>query len=178
MTDSIGRGWQMGTIQLDAMMPERFDATYTSADDHQERPFMIHRALFGSFERFIGILIEHFAGAFPVWLAPVQAVVLPISDSQQVYAEHVRDTLLAAGLRATLDDRDEKVGRKIRDAEEQKVPAMLVVGEREAEAGEVSLRRHGRRNLGARPLETVVAALAAENAGRWLDDRESDPVAS
>ena len=178
MTDSIGRGWQMGTIQLDAMMPERFDATYTSADDHQERPFMIHRALFGSFERFIGILIEHFAGAFPVWLAPVQAVVLPISDAQRAYAEQVRDALLAAGLRATLDDRDEKVGRKIRDAEEQKVPAMLVVGEREAEAGEVSLRRHGRRNLGARPLETVVAALVAENAGRWLDDRESEPVAS
>jgi threonyl-tRNA synthetase len=180
MTDSIGRGWQMGTIQLDAMMPERFDATYTSADDHQERPFMIHRALFGSFERFIGILIEHFSGAFPVWLAPVQAVVLPISDLQRPYAEQVRDTLLDAGLRATLDDRDEKVGRKIRDAEEQKVPAMLVVGEREAEAGEVSLRRHGRRNLGARPLETVVAALVAENAGRWLDDREGEgePAAS
>jgi threonyl-tRNA synthetase len=176
MTDSIGRGWQMGTIQLDAMMPDRFDATYTSADDRQERPFMIHRALFGSFERFIGILIEHFAGAFPVWLAPVQAVVLPISDSQQAYGEQVRDALLGAGLRATLDDRDEKVGRKIRDAEEQKVPAMLVVGEREAEAREVSLRRHGRRNLGARPLDAVAAALAAENTGRWLDDREVDPV--
>jgi threonyl-tRNA synthetase len=175
MTDSIGRGWQMGTIQLDAMMPDRFDATYTSADDHQERPFMIHRALFGSFERFIGILIEHFAGAFPVWLAPVQAIVLPISDSQLAYAEDVRDVLLAAGLRATLDGRDEKVGRKIRDAEEQKVPAMLVVGEREAEAREVSLRRHGRRDLGARPLSTVVEALARENKGRWLDDHEGDP---
>jgi threonyl-tRNA synthetase len=128
MTDSIGRGWQMGTIQLDAMMPERFDATYTSADDRHERPFMIHRALFGSFERFIGILIEHFAGAFPVWLVPVQAIVLPISDAQRRYAEEVRDALLAAGLRATVDERDEKVGRKIRDAEEQKVPAMLVVG--------------------------------------------------
>ena len=139
---------------------------------------MIHRALFGSFERFIGILIEHFAGVFPLWLAPVQAIVLPISESQHEYAVQVRDALLEAGLRATLDDRDEKVGRKIRDAEEQKVPAMLVVGEREAEAGEVSLRRHGRRNLGARPLETVVAALVAENAGRWLDDRESEPVAS
>jgi threonyl-tRNA synthetase len=154
------------------MMPERLDATYTTADDRQERPFMIHRALFGSFERFIGILIEHFAGAFPLWLAPVQAVVLPISDSQNAYALEVRDRLLAAGLRVTVDQRDEKVGRKIRDAEEQKIPAMLIVGEREAEAGEVSLRRHGRRNLGARPLETVVAALEAENAGRWLDDRE------
>jgi threonyl-tRNA synthetase len=173
MTDSIGRAWQMGTIQLDAMMPERLDATYTSADDRQERPFMIHRALFGSFERFIGILIEHFAGVFPLWLAPVQAIVLPISDSQRAYAEQVRDALLAAGLRATLDERDEKVGRKIRDAEEQKVPAMLVVGEREAEAGEVSLRRHGRRNLGPRPLDAVVAALADEHAGRWLDDREA-----
>ena len=97
---------------------------------------------------------------------------LPISDAQHAYAEQVRDALLAAGLRATVDERDEKVGRKIRDAEEQKVPAMLVVGEREAEAREVSLRRHGRRNLGARPLEAVVAALATENAGRWLDDRE------
>jgi threonyl-tRNA synthetase len=172
MTDSIGRAWQMGTIQLDAMMPERLDATYTTADDRQERPFMIHRALFGSFERFIGILIEHFAGAFPLWLAPVQAVVLPISDTQNAYALEVCDRLLEAGLRATVDQRDEKVGRKIRDAEEQKVPAMLVVGEREAEAREVSLRRHGRRNLGARPLGTVLAALATENAERWLDDRE------
>jgi threonyl-tRNA synthetase len=174
MTDSIGRTWQMGTIQLDAMMPERFDASYTSADDRQERPFMIHRALFGSFERFIGILIEHFAGAFPVWLAPVQAVVLPISDAQLPYAEEVRDALLAAGLRVTLDERDEKVGRKIRDAEEQKIPAMLVVGEREAEAHEVSLRRHGRRNLGARPLADVVRELSDENEGRWLDDREAE----
>jgi threonyl-tRNA synthetase len=172
MTDSIGRAWQMGTIQLDAMMPERLDATYTSADDRQERPFMIHRALFGSFERFIGILIEHFAGAFPLWLAPVQAVVLPISEAQNGYALEVRDRLLEAGLRVTVDQRDEKVGRKIRDAEEQKVPAMLVVGEREAEANEVSLRRHGRRNLGARPLETVIAAIATEDAERWLDDRE------
>ncbi len=135
---------------------------------------MIHRALFGSFERFIGILIEHFAGAFPVWLAPVQAVVLPISDAQLPYAEEVRDALLAAGLRVTLDERDEKVGRKIRDAEEQKIPAMLVVGEREAEAREVSLRRHGRRNLGARPLADVVRALSDENEGRWLDDREAE----
>ena len=178
MTDSIGRGWQMGTIQLDAMMPERFDATYTSADDHQERPFMIHRALFGSFERFIGILIEHFAGAFPSGSPRFRRSCCRSATRSAPYAEQVRDALLAAGLRATLDDRDEKVGRKIRDAEEQKVPAMLVVGEREAEAGEVSLRRHGRRNLGARPLETVVAALVAENAGRWLDDRESEPVAS
>jgi threonyl-tRNA synthetase len=108
----------------------------------------------------------------------VQATVLPISDAQQAYASEVWHELFRAGLRATLDNRDEKVGRKIRDAEEQKVPAMLVVGEREAEAGEVSLRRHGRRNLGARPLETVVAALVAENEGRWLDDREGDPVAS
>jgi threonyl-tRNA synthetase len=175
MTDSIGRAWQMGTIQLDAMMPERLDASYTSADDRQERPFMIHRALFGSFERFIGILIEHFAGAFPMWLAPQQAIVLPISDSQLPYAEEVRDALLEAGLRVTLDDRDEKVGRKIRDAEELKIPAMLVVGEREAESHEVSLRRHGRRNLGARPLGDVVKALADEAEGRWLDDREAAP---
>jgi threonyl-tRNA synthetase len=175
MTDSIGRAWQMGTIQLDAMMPERLDASYTSADDRQERPFMIHRALFGSFERFIGILIEHFAGAFPIWLAPQQAIVLPISDSQLPYAEEVRDALVEAGLRVTLDDRDEKVGRKIRDAEELKIPAMLVVGEREAESHEVSLRRHGRRNLGARPLGDVVKALADEAEGRWLDDREAAP---
>ena len=172
MTDSIGRSWQVGTIQLDGWMPQRLDATYTTSEDQLERPFMIHRALFGSFERFIGILIEHFAGAFPLWLAPVQAIVLPISDTQKPYAIEVRDALRAAGLRATLDERDEKVGRKIRDAEEQKVPAMLVVGEREAEAREVSLRRHGRRNLGARPLETVIASLATEAEERWLDDRE------
>ena len=144
MTDSIGRSWQMGTIQLDYQMPERFDATYTTSEDQHERPFMIHRALFGSFERFIGILIEHFAGAFPLWLAPVQVAVLPITDASCASTprrswRHLR----AAGLRAEVDARDEKVGRKIHDAEEQKVPAMLVLGEREAEARSVSVRRRG-----------------------------------
>jgi threonyl-tRNA synthetase len=168
MTDSIGRSWQMGTIQLDGMMPERFEASYTTEADTLERPFMIHRALFGSFERFIGILIEHFAGAFPLWLAPVQAVVLPIGEDQLAYAQQVVAALHAAALRGELDARDEKVGRKIRDAEEQKIPAMLVVGGREAEQGTVSVRRHGRVDLGALPLGEAVAALEAESCARSL----------
>jgi threonyl-tRNA synthetase len=168
MTDSIGRSWQMGTIQLDGMMPERFEATYTTSDDEQARPFMIHRALFGSFERFIGILIEHFGGAFPLWLAPRQVAVLPIGHDQVAYAEEVSAALVAAGLRAEVDARDEKVGRKIRDAEELKVPAMLVVGAREAEERTVSVRRHGRVDLGAQPLPAAIDALVREHATRSL----------
>ena len=168
MTDSLGRGWQMGTIQLDYQMPDRFDATYTTEADEPERPAMIHRALFGAFERFIGILIEHYGGAFPLWLAPVQAIVLPIGEHQSGYAGEVLAALHSAGLRAELDARDEKVGRKIRDAEEQKVPAMLVVGEREVDERTVSVRRHGRVDLGAMPLAEAIEALAAEARERRL----------
>ena len=135
MRDSLGRSWQLGTIQLDYQMPERLDAAYMGADNAEHRPVMIHRALLGSFERFIGILIEHYGGEFPVWLAPTQAIVLPIADRHLEYATAVNERLSEAGVRSELDDRTESVGRKIRDAELRKIPYMLVVGDREAEAG-------------------------------------------
>ena len=142
MTDSLGRSWQLGTCQLDYNFPERFDLTYTGADNAEHQPVMIHRALMGSYERFIGILLEHFAGELPVWLAPVQAIVLPIADRHLDYAAGVLRRLAEAGLRVELDDRTESVGRKIRDAELRKIPYMLVVGDREAERDEVSVREH------------------------------------
>src|SRR5581483_317268 len=131
--DVLGRDWQMATIQADlTMLPERFQLEYVDADGQPKRPIVIHRAIFGSFERFVGILTEHFAGAFPTWLAPVQARVLPVSVKHQAYAEAVFGRLRQAGVRAELDDRSEKLGYKIRDAQVQKIPYMLVVGEREA----------------------------------------------
>jgi threonyl-tRNA synthetase len=135
MTDSLGRSWQLGTVQLDYSMPERFELTYTGADNQEHRPVMIHRALFGSYERFIGIMIEHYAGELPLWLAPVQAIVLPISDPFNEYGAGVKDTLRQAGLRVELDDRSESIGRKIREAELRKIPYMLIVGEREQQDG-------------------------------------------
>jgi threonyl-tRNA synthetase len=142
MTDSIGRSWQLGTVQLDYSMPERFDLRYTGADNEEHRPVMIHRALLGSFERFIGIMLEHYAGELPLWLAPVQAIVLPVSDRFNDYGAEVRGELLDGGLRVDLDDRSESVARKIRDAELRKIPYMLVVGEREQAEGTVSVREH------------------------------------
>src|SRR6476620_6349679 len=140
VTDAIGRNWQCATIQLDYQMPERFDLKYVGADNTEHRVVVIHRAIFGSFERFIAILIEHYAGAFPLWLAPLQAIVLPISDRHLDYARSVRDGLKAAGLRVELDDRQEKIGYKIREAQLQKVPYMLVVGDRESAEHTVSVR--------------------------------------
>jgi threonyl-tRNA synthetase len=166
MTDSIGRSWQLGTIQLDYSMPERFGLAYTGADDGEHRPVMIHRALLGSFERFIGILIEHYAGEFPLWLAPVQAIVLPIADRHGDAASAVLEQLVGAGLRGELDDRSESIARKIRDAELRKVPYMLVVGDREAQSGEVSVRRHGRGDAGSVPASEFVSALAEQHASR------------
>jgi threonyl-tRNA synthetase len=166
MTDTIGRSWQLGTVQLDYVMPERFDLTYTGADNESHRPVMIHRALMGSFERFIGILIEHYAGEFPLWLAPVQARVLPLADRHADYAREVAEALGAAGLRAELDDRTESVGRKIREAELRKVPYMLVVGDREAEQRAVALRRHREGDQGTLALDEAVARLSAEAAER------------
>ena len=142
MTDSLGRSWQLGTVQLDYSMPERFELTYTGADNSEHRPVMIHRALFGSYERFIGIMIEHYGGEFPLWLAPVQAIVLPISDQFNAYGASVADTLREHGLRAELDDRSESIGRKIREAELRKIPNMLILGEREVADGTVSVREH------------------------------------
>ena len=166
MTDSIGRSWQLGTVQLDYYMPERFELTYTGADNAEHRPVMIHRALMGSFERFMGILIEHYAGEFPLWLAPVQAAVLPLADRHAGYAREVQAALTAAGLRTDLDERTESVGRKIREAELRKVPYMLVVGDREAEQRAVALRRHREGDLGTVPLAEVVERLTAEAADR------------
>jgi threonyl-tRNA synthetase len=166
MTDTIGRSWQLGTVQLDYNMPERFELTYTGADNEPHRPVMIHRALMGSFERFIGILVEHYAGEFPLWLAPVQARVLPLADRHADYAREVAEALGAAGLRAELDDRTESVGRKIREAELRKVPYMLVVGDREAEQRAVALRRHREGDQGTLALDDAIARLTAEAAER------------
>ena len=166
MTDSIGRSWQLGTVQLDYVMPERFDLTFTGADNADHRPVMIHRALMGSFERFIGILIEHYAGEFPLWLAPLQALVLPVSDRHIDYANQLVERLGAAGLRARADDRSESIGRKIRDAELAKVPYMLVVGDRETESGTAALRRHKEGDLGTLALDAIVERLGAEAAER------------
>jgi threonyl-tRNA synthetase len=166
MTDSIGRSWQMGTIQLDFQMPERFGITYTGEDNAEHTPAMIHRALFGSFERFIGILIEHYAGAFPVWLAPVQALVIPVADRHNDYARQVVAELNAAGLRAEADTRGESVGKKIAEAERQKMPRILVVGDREVESGQVSVRRRGEGDAGAQPLADLRGELLALSAER------------
>jgi threonyl-tRNA synthetase len=156
MTDSIGRSWQLGTIQLDYAMPGRFGTVYTGADNAEHQPVMIHRALFGSFERLIGILIEHYAGEFPVWLAPVQVIVLTIADRHDEYGATVAAQLRRAGVRAELDRRTESVARKIRDAELRKVPYMLIVGDREQADGVVALREHGRGDTGSVGVEAFI----------------------
>ncbi len=166
MTDSIGRSWQLGTVQLDYVMPERFDLAYTGADNEEHRPVMIHRALMGSFERFIGILIEHYAGEFPIWLAPVQAIVLPISDRHMKYAQAVDAELRDAGIRAQLDQRTESISRKIREAELRKIPNMLIVGDRELEAGEVALREHRGGDRGAVGVGDFAARVAEASRSR------------
>ncbi len=164
MKDSIGRSWQLGTVQLDYSMPERFELVYTGSDNTEHRPVMIHRALMGSFERFIGILIEHYAGELPLWLAPVQAIVLSVSERFGEYAASVYTRLRETGLRAELDDRGESIGRKIRDAEKRKIPFMLVVGEREAGEGTVSVRRRGAGDTGGGvPVEELVARVLRES---------------
>jgi threonyl-tRNA synthetase len=160
--DAIGRKWQCATIQLDYAQPENFDLKYVGADNREHRPVVIHRAIFGSFERFIALLIEHFAGAWPLWLAPVQAVVLPISDRHLDYARRAVAQLTAAGIRAELDDRQEKIGYKIREAQLQKVPYMLVTGDRESAEGTVSVRSRSAGDLGARPLEAFIASALDE----------------
>ena len=161
MTDSIGRSWQLGTVQLDYYMPDRFELAYVGEDNAEHRPVMIHRALMGSFERFIGILVEHYAGEFPLWLAPVQAAVLPIADRHLGYAASVRDELREAGLRAEVDERGESVGKKIRDAELRKVPYMLVVGDKEERAGQVAVRRHTEGDLGSETVDSFVKRATA-----------------
>ncbi|MBN1516678.1 threonine--tRNA ligase [Candidatus Sumerlaeota bacterium] len=160
--DCLNRSWQCGTIQLDFSMPERFDLTYVGPDGEKHRPVMLHRAIFGSIERFLGILIEHCEGNFPLWLAPLQVRVLPMNDELVGKARETVNALKEAGIRAELDESDNKLGAKIRDAEMQKVPAMFIIGRREAESGQVAVRRHGAGDQGAMALDAAIAALQEE----------------
>lgn len=162
LTDSIGRTWQCGTIQLDMQLPERFELTYTGEDGLKHRPVMIHRVVYGSIERFIGILIENYAGAFPAWLAPCQVRILPITDKHVEYAKKLADKMFALGLRVHLDDRNEKLGYKIREAQVQKVPYTLVVGDKEMEEGTVNVRRRGEGDIGAMPQDEFISMLQEE----------------
>src|SRR5437867_6548197 len=162
ITDAIGRQWQCATIQLDYMQPENFDLKYIGADNAEHRPVVIHRAIVGSFERLIALLIELYVGAFPLWLAPVQAIVLPISDRHLVYAASVRDRLAAAGRRVELDARQEKIGFKIREAQLQKVPYMLVVGDRESADGTISVRTRSGGDQGSSSIDAFVASAREE----------------
>jgi threonyl-tRNA synthetase len=164
--DSLKRSWQCGTIQVDFSMPERFDLTYVGPDGQKHRPVMIHRALVGSLERFIGVLVEHTAGNFPAWLAPVQAIVLPISDKYLEYGRSVHARLQQDGIRAEIDLREDKIGPKIRDAELRKIPYMLIVGEKEAASGAVSVRRHGKGDQGSQALDEFARQLVLDIASR------------
>ncbi len=163
ITDALGRAWQCTTVQFDFNLPERFDLTYQDDQGSRQRPYMVHRAILGSMERFLGVLIEHYGGAFPLWLAPVQAVVIPIADRHHEYAAGVRDTLGAGGLRVDVDDRNERMNLKIRNAQMMKVPYMLVVGDREMEAGAVAVRQRDGEDLGAMPVADFVELLGEEN---------------
>ena len=164
--DSLGRTWQCGTIQLDYQLPGRFDLEYTGADGEKHCPVMIHRVVFGSIERFIGIITEHFAGAFPVWLSPVQVKVMPITDRTSDYAKDVAAKLSAAGVRVETDLRNEKIGYKIREAQMQKTPYMLVIGDREAESGAVAVRTRSGEDLGAMPLDAFIERITGEIKSR------------
>ena len=170
LVDAIGRPWQLTTVQFDFNLPGRFGLEYAAADGHPHTPVMVHRALLGSIERFFGVLIEHYAGAFPVWLAPVQAIVLPVSDKHLGYAREVQEELRRAGVRVQLDDRNEKLNARIRDAQLQKIPFMLVVGEREAQAKAVAVRRRDIGDAGSRPLaqfKDEVRSLIDTRAVKW-----------
>ena len=160
--DAIGRKWQLGTIQVDYNLPERFELEYIGSDNQKHRPIMIHRAPFGSMERFIAVLIEHTAGNFPLWLTPEQAIILPISEKYQAYAEQVKEELEEADIRVSIDDRNEKTGKKIRDAEMKKIPFMLIVGEKEAAEHTVSVRAHGMQDMGVMPVEAFARQVNEE----------------
>ena len=166
LEDSLGRTWQCGTVQLDFQMPQNFDLTYVDADGEKRRPVMLHRVCFGSIERFIGILIEHFAGKFPVWLAPMQVKVLPVSEKSRAYANEVTAKLEAAGIRAVCDNRDEKIGYKIREARgTDRVPYMLILGEKEVEAGNVSVRDRSNETV-PMDLDAFIAQVVEETRTR------------
>lgn len=162
LVDAIGRTWQCGTIQLDFQLPQRFELEYQGADGEKHRPIMIHRVAFGSIERFIGILIEHFAGAFPTWLAPVQVKVLPISDKFAQYGDSVRKQLEEAGIRVEFDTRSEKIGYKIREAQMQKIPYMLIVGQKEQEEGLVAVRSRAAGDEGQKMLDAFIEEIKEE----------------
>lgn len=174
LEDSIGRTWQCGTIQLDMQMPQRFELDYTGADGEKHRPIMIHRVAFGSIERFIGILIEHFAGAFPTWLAPVQVKVLPISDKYTEYAANVLAQLEKAGIRAEVDTRAEKIGYKIREAQMNKIPYMLVVGAKEEEEGLVAVRSRFAGDEGQKALDAFIEDIKSEIAGKIAREMKTE----
>ena len=167
--DVLKREWQLGTVQVDFLLPERFDLEYTGEDGQKHRPVMIHRAPFGSMERFVGILIEHFNGAFPLWLAPVQAIVIPIADRHVTYGREVVAALRAAGLRAEIDDGSERMNKKIREAQLQKIPYMLVIGDKEAEAHAVAVRTRDNDDRGAQPLDAFIGEAKALIAARALE---------
>lgn len=168
LEDSIGRTWQCGTIQLDFQMPQRFELEYTGEDGQKYRPIMIHRVVFGSIERFIGILIEHFAGKFPVWLAPVQVKILPVSDKSLGYARQLESEMRAQGIRVETDSRNEKIGYKIREAQLEKLPYMLIVGDKEREEGTVSVRKRDEGDIGALTKKDFIARVLQENADKTI----------
>ena len=171
LTDAIGRTWQVGTLQSDRVLPERLDASYVAEDGARKRPIMLHRAIFGSYERFIGILIEHNAGKLPFWLAPVQAVVATITSEADAYAQETADAFRRAGLRVELDIRNEKINYKVREHSHAKVPVIAVVGAREAEEGKVSLRRLGDKQQQILTRDEAIAALADDALAPDLRDK-------
>jgi threonyl-tRNA synthetase len=160
--DALGRKWQLGTIQVDYNLPERFELEYTGSDNQKHRPVMIHRAPFGSLERFVAVLIEHCAGNFPLWLSPEQFIILPISEKYEDYAKKLSDSLKDSDICGLIDFRDEKIGRKIRDAEVKKIPYMLIVGEKEVAEGKVSVRKHGEGDLGSMVIEDLKEKIIKE----------------
>ena len=164
--DALGREWQLSTIQFDFILPEHFDMTYVGEDGREHRPYMIHRALLGSMERFMGVLIEHYGGAFPVWLAPVQAAIIPIADRHNEFAHSLASQLKSAKLRVEVDDRGERMNAKIRDAQMQKIPYMLVIGDREVEAGTVAVRLRSGENLGAIAIDDFIARVNEDSKNR------------
>jgi threonyl-tRNA synthetase len=166
INDALGRAWQLTTIQLDYNLPERFDLEYVGEDGQPHRPVMIHRAIYGTYERFIAILIEHYGGAFPLWLAPVQVVVIPIADRHNPYADDVAARLRAAGLRVEVDSRRERMQYKVHEAQAQKVPTMLIVGDRDASSGSASVRDRAQGDLGPAPLDDIVRQLSERVARR------------
>lgn len=168
VTDALGRAWQCATVQLDFQFPQRFDLTYVDADGLEQRPVMIHRAILGTIERFIGVLTEHFAGAFPTWLSPVQVRTIPIGAAHVEYAKQVTEQLKAAGVKVELDERNEKMGYKIREAQVQKIPYMLVMGDREVEDNKLSVRHRNDGDLGTMDVDSFVARITEEIKERTL----------